>query len=915
MRRLRGWLVACLCALAMTGSPAAWAVLCSEVFFPGPAGDGLNAYVPPLSLEDFDASTRPVLTAASPRTVPVSDSYWAGGISPNGWILTAPTAGTARVYVKGDLFIGNNAEINKNGNPRNLIIIVMGNLDIQNSNNTRLNALIYVTGNVTIGNNPAIYGGVSAVGSLQKGNNIVYDSSALAGADFGALCDNPDSVGQIDHFRFLHAATGLTCSPLDVTLKACADATCSRLYEGSVSLTLSPTSWAPGNVVTFNSGQAALKLHGNMPGYVALGVTSAVPAANNPRQCSTADCRVLFHDSGFVFDVPHLLAAKAQTGIVLQAVRKDATSQTCVPAFGPATRTLQFWSDYVDPGAGSMKVQVNDTAIGNSAASPTALPLVFDSEAKTQLKVRYDDAGKMRLNAQYVGTGVESGLTMLGSDEFVSKPYGLHISTPADSTCSTASVAGCAALSVAGVPRAAGDSFPLTIRAVAWQADGEALTEAALSDNPTTPNFQLNGIALNSTLVEPSAASGGVAGAFYRHAVDGSRQAALTSYDHAVGASTTLQVGQSEVGIYRITATPPAYLLQTIGGGESALIGRFTPAYLGVTSTASLTPACGAFSYQGQSINFAGGQPGIVVTGYNRQGAVTNNYDRGSFWNWPVTDPSRYPPTRQPYSFSDASKPGLVARLQSLGDAQSLVISDSGGADGSRAFDWRAEGVRQADALLWQLPSPPTAEDLPFVLTSAGTHVQLKLLAGQLSDADGICYRGSDGSAAACEDFVHAFGGTELRLGRLRIDAASGPENQGLDLPYWLESWQTSAGGPVFGATTGDTCSTQAALGQVVLSGFIGDLLASHFPTPPGMLEAASGTPLATGVIRLPAPNHKGSALVSLSGLNGTSPVLPWLLYDWDDDSNTAPEAPSARATFGVLSSQRALIFRREVYR
>ncbi|MOA57464.1 hypothetical protein D3C78_1816500 [compost metagenome] len=53
--------------------------------------------------------------------------------------------------------------------------------------------------------------------------------------------------------------------------------------------------------------------------------------------------------------------------------------------------------------------------------------------------------------------------------------------------------------------------------------------------------------------------------------------------------------------------------------------------------------------------------------------------------------------------------------------------------------------------------------------------------------------------------------------------------------------------------------------------------------------------------------------MVSLSGLNGATPALPWLLFDWD--GNGTPEAPSARATFGVLSSQRALIFRREVYR
>ncbi|MCC6077598.1 DUF6701 domain-containing protein [Pseudomonas sp. GCM10022188] len=907
MKSMRlGYLIRVLLAvLLVTASPGAWAVLCSDVFFKGADGDGLNAGVPLLTLPDFTATQS--LVAESPRAVPVSNSYWTGGTAANGWILTAPTTGTARVFVKGDLTISNNAEINKGGKPQNLIIVVVGNLDIQNSSNTKLNALVYVTGNVTIGNNPAIAGGISAVGSLVQGNNVVYDSSAIPATDFGTLCDNPASVGQINHFRFLHATSGLTCNPLDVTLQACADATCSRFYEGSISITLSPSSWAGGNSRAFSGGQTLLKLYGNSPGYLTLGMSAALPAANGALQCrtsstgSTTDCRVYFADSGFVFDVPNLLAGKTQTGITLQAVRKDATSQLCVPAFGPATRTLQFWSDYVDPGTGSLSVQVNGGAVSASAAAPTSLNLTFDNTATTVLNVQYADAGLMRLNAQYVGSGVESGLVMLGSDQFVSKPYGLHITTPADATCTAASLVGCSVL------RMAGASFPLNVRAVAWQADGEALTEAALRDNPSTPNFRLNGIALSSSLVAPAAAVGGVAGTFYRHAADGSRSA-LASYDHALGTTTSLDVSQAEVGIFRLSATPVAgsYFGQSVSGGESALIGRFTPAYLGVTSTASLTPACGAFSYQGQTISFAGGQPGIAVTGYNRQGEVTRNYDRDPFWRLA-------PPQRQSYSLSSAaSKPSLASRLQSLGNAQSLAVADSGAADGSRAFNWPTGTGRQADALLWQLPSPPTAEDLPFVLTAGGEHVQLNVHAGQLTDLDGVCYRGSAGSAASCQNFSHAVGGTEVRLGRLRIDAASGPENQGLDLPYWLESWQTSTGGAVFGTTTGDSCSL-SALGQVVLSNFTGDLQASHFPTPPGTLGAATGTPTPTGVIRLPAPNHKGSALVSLSGLNGATPALPWLLFDWD--GNGTPEAPSARATFGVFSGQRALIFRRELYR
>lgn len=726
--------------------------------------------------------------------------------------------------------------------------------------------------------------------------------------DLQVCATRMDPVGQqIDHYEFVHAGNALTCNPLSVEVRACLNADCSLRHTDPVSVTLSPSGWEGGSSRTFSGGTLVDNLRVTTAQTVTLGVSNSSPPLKALSQtlCKvgaaplSTNCSVAFADSGFIFDVPTLLARKEQTGIALQAVRKDNATQRCVPAFGPATRTLQFSSGHVDPGSGSMRPWINDTEI---LASPTALPLVFDNQATAWLKVRYDDAGLMQLNARFDGTGLESGLVMTGTDQFVSKPYGLHVSTPADASCTAAGVAGCSLL------RAAGDGFPLSIRAVAWQADGEALTAAALSDNEATPNFELASIGLTGTLVAPTPAEGGVAGSFYRHNADGSRTV-LASYDHVRGASTDLTVSQGEVGIFQLTATPVAgsYHGQTVGGGTSALIGRFTPAYLGVTSSASLAPACGAFSYQGQLIGFAGGQPQIAVTGFNRQGAVTRNYDRGAFWRLA-------PPQRQPYSLIAAGRPNLAARLQSLGDAESLAIVDSSAADGRRAFDWRADGVRPADALRWQLPSPPSDEDLPLVLTAAGEHVRLGVEASELRDLDLICYRGSGGSAAACQDFEHAFGGTELRLGRLRLDAASGPQNQALDLPYWLESWQSQGGSSVWGETLGDTCSTPAALGQVVLSGFSGGLQASDFPTPPGSLEAPPvATPTPSGVVRLPAPNKSGSVLATLSGLNGASPALPWLWFDWNGDGT--PEAASARATFGVQAVQRALIFRRELYR
>lgn len=731
--------------------------------------------------------------------------------------------------------------------------------------------------------------------------------------DLQVCATRMDPVGQqIDHYEFVHAGNALTCNPLSVEVRACLNADCSLRHTDPVSVTLSPSGWEGGSSRTFSGGTLVDNLRVTTAQTVTLGVSNSSPPLKALSQtlCKvgaaplSTNCSVAFADSGFIFDVPTLLARKEQTGIALQAVRKDNATQRCVPAFGPATRTLQFSSGHVDPGSGSMRPWINDTEI---LASPTALPLVFDNQATAWLKVRYDDAGLMQLNARFDGTGLESGLVMTGTDQFVSMPYGLHMFIPEqDSACSTATVGNddCAALRVKGQRVAAGDDFPLSIRAVAWQADGEALTAAALSDNEATPNFELASIGLTGTLVAPTPAEGGVAGSFYRHNADGSRTV-LASYDHVRGASTDLTVSQGEVGIFQLTATPVAgsYHGQTVGGGTSALIGRFTPAYLGVTSSASLAPACGAFSYQGQLIGFAGGQPQIAVTGFNRQGAVTRNYDRGAFWRLA-------PPQRQPYSLIAAGRPNLAARLQSLGDAESLAIVDSGAADGRRAFDWRADGVRPADALRWQLPSPPADEDLPLVLTAAGEHVRLRVEASELTDLDGTCY----GSGGACQDFEHAFGGTELRLGRLRLDAASGPQNQALDLPYWLESWQSQGGSSVWGETLGDTCSTPAALGQVVLSGFSGGLQASDFPTPPGSLEAPPvATPTPSGVVRLPAPNKSGSVLATLSGLNGASPALPWLWFDWNGDGT--PEAASARATFGVQAVQRALIFRRELYR
>lgn len=896
-----------LTLLLLSISSGVGAVNCSDVF--KAENGGLNGNVPPLPLTDFSSKATEILTAVNPRTVPVSNSYWQGSSVPvNNWILNAPNAGTARVYVDGPLVIANNSKVNSGGNPSNLIIVVRGNLIVENSANIEINAMIYATGTATIGNNPTIRGAISSAGNMTKGNNIIYDSSYIEKTDFGDLCTNPDSKGQIHHYRFVHAASGLSCNPLDVTLQVCATADCSRLYEGSISATLNPSTWEGGNLRNFSGGQTALKLRG--VGEVTLGIATVTPAATNPLRCSTADCKVSFAESGFIFTVPDLLSGKPQDGIAVQAVRTaPGDPQRCVPGFGPATRTLQFWGTHVAPDTGSMALMFNGGAISMNAAAPTSLTLNFDNTATAVLpSLSYADAGNMRLNARYLGTGAESGLDMLGSDEFVSRPYGFHIAIKdQSSSCTAATLGGCEALQVNGARLMAGDPFDLNIRAVAWQSDGELRTEGALRDNPTTPNFRLNGMQLNSLQALPEFSA-------FEYLNPAGAWAPLTSYDHSAG-SMTLRVRQREVGIFQLGAAPPAYFGQSIGGGESGLLGRFTPAWLDVSSDASLEHACGSFSYQGQIIGFVGGQPAIQITGRNRQGEVTNNYDRGDFWRLPDA------PRRLPYRLSAADRPDLAARLQDLAkwvsedSVPSLMVTDSDAADGSRRFDWRADPAsgRLADALRWNLPAAASAEDLPLQLLAEGEHVVLQVPQAQLTDRDGICYRGSAPATGACQDFVHAIGGTELRLGRLRIENARGPEEDALGLPYWLESWRNPGSGPDWLKESDDVCSLPALQGDVRLSGFSGvpPLSEDDFPPAERTLAPPAGMPLPSGLIRLPAPNKQGSVLVSLAGLNGVFPG--WLRHDWNGDGQLEPA--SGRATFGPQSTLRALIFRREIYR
>lgn len=684
---------------------------------------------------------------------------------------------------------------------------------------------------------------------------------------------------QIDHFEFVYSGTALTCNPQPVTIRACLNSSCSSLFTDPVTVTLTPASYwsaiAPatggGNTITFSGGTAQARLSVATAGTVSIGATGSVPLAKanvNP-VCSTSGCQITYAESGLLLQVPNMLAAKP-TAATLSAVRKADNALQCVPAFANVTRSVSFTSAYSNPGSGTQPVVVNGSNVGAAAVS---LNLNFDANGTAPLTVRYDDAGEMKLSARYVG-GAGSGDEGLELDNrntddlFVSKPYGLCLQRPVSITgdLSNCNGAGCAVLP-GGIR--AGDSFPLSIRAVGWQADGEALTAAQLcSGNITTPNFRHAGIGLTSAVVAPSGGDNGVV--------------TPLSYNHALGNVTSSAHSISEVGVFTVTATPPAgaYLDgETVSGGSSDLVGRFIPAYLSAEGSASLTPSCGsAFSYQGQPMGFASGrQPTLTITARNRSGVVTRNYDRGAFWR--LGDPA---------VGAYASITGIAtldARLASDGTA-TLAVAEADNGDGKRIYSWTGERLLYQQALL------PSVDDYPFE-----AKVEQRFPAAGLTDVDGACH----GTGGACQDYVYAFSdqpGSEVRLGRLRIGNAHGSELQSLSLPLVVESWQNIAGGS-FQREGMDACTN---LGTPALDMFTGNLALGE--TTPTLVGPAAGG----GSVSLSAPGagNDGSVQVSF-------PASPsWLRYPWDGANR---QLARGVASFGIYRGAAPLIFRRELYR
>ena len=412
---------------------------------------------------------------------------------------------------------------------------------------------------------------------------------------------------------------------------------------------------------------------------------------------------------------------------------------------------------------------------------------------------------------------------------------------------------------------------------------GESDTDFCTGNNPT-PNFRLDNIDLAANLVAPAGGSPGALGVSAFDMLSGD------SGDHSIPDQSL-----SEVGVFTITATPPAYFGETIAPSTSANIGRFYPDHFTLVSPAlenRSMSGCAAlpapqpvFTYMDELFTVS-----YNLEARNAAGGMTRNYT-GGFAKLPITGASMV------YGAADSAAPtDLTARL--------VETSTSGG--------W-TDGVATVSSNLGVSKAASVVEDGPFNQFDIGIKPQ---------DSDGIVMGilnlDTDNDSVADHALL---GTTSIRYGRLYIGTGLGSELLPITVPLEVQYFN----GTAFIPNTDDNCTTIDDIAgdgapDLILSNDVeaspqtdGDILVcpAHSTT---LSLANNPVVLGLGKLSFSAPGKGCSGYSNISvDLGTTSPPgqnKPWLQYDWSiDGTNTNP---TGRVDFGVFEGQNQLIYTRE---
>lgn len=395
----------------------------------------------------------------------------------------------------------------------------------------------------------------------------------------GRLC----TIGP-DHIRIEHDGSGLTCSAETITIKACANATCSSLYTtdnvtGNLTWAGTPGGSIPFNIVGGGTGQTTVSLPVPTAQSVTLGVSAVNPAPTNTTQClntatSTNSCAMSFSTSGFLISLSDHVSCNNVTATI-EAVQQGTPANRCVPAYANVTRPVNLYTSYVNPNSGTMAATASSGAISTSSPGTTH-NLAFDATGKATITFNYPDAGQLTLTANDTAP---SGAAMTGNQTFIVAPATLVFSD------------------IPAAPIKAGQPFNVTVSA-----------KNACATPATTPNFTGQTVTITSNNPQPGI---------------GNATAINTNLTLTNGTGSTNLIW-SEVGTIDLTGNRSNYLGSALSvTGTQAGVGRFQPAYFDTV----VTPGCNTFTYAGSTTPAKAGQPFTVkTTAKAAGGGTTLNY-------------------------------------------------------------------------------------------------------------------------------------------------------------------------------------------------------------------------------------------------------------------------------------------------
>lgn len=707
----------------------------------------------------------------------------------------------------------------------------------------------------------------------------------------------------IHHFEFDYSGSGSTCQASQVELRACMNADCSKRYPRDaynngmlkpLNVTLTPSAghdianWVGSTQVTVEN-QKELALQASESGTVTMGVaSSSVPQFGfegarcriNNGPLSAENCDVTFVKNVLAVNVADVVANRQSQGedhLSFCSAQADADGESrnvrmsMAYEVAPVDKT-QPVSIWYKQKAGNKALEWSEEAV-ISPEGTVLNDVYFDSQGKAYFKIKYPEAGKVKLNASVDGVGDSAGFA-----SFVSFPEYLKLTaTKADKkgTC-TKAVSGCSNSFVA-----AGELFDLTVTAY-QAADGNT--------EKVAKNYQEPAITIANSVKYP--AEGASATLLNTSLPEGSKWA---------NGKVMLPQSVSEVGAFEFSVAAPvasdengkplatsSYLGSSAFKIQDAVatIGRFYPAYFNVTETNWDYPDNqGESAYMGQafdSVSFA-------VTAYNASGGATQNY--GLFAS------------------------GLKADFYLSGehsDRLNIANADLGDKNWSGAV-WRKQWD---NSVQWSKPISPDGPFNSKVVADKSTSTTIGL---SLSNSGGKTSSYVDPTLFRFKSSVNGnerlttsvaqvlLAQPDVRFGRIALDDVGGNQGSTLHIPLRIEYWNDSR----FIVNQDDS---QTKVMGVMEKDSLSHIWPTGASAAPKAVTLGGGGIVTSGssrsVTATQAEPYRQQTRVWLD-LDDSTNGLPWLKYNWDN-KNAGEENPSSVVTFGIHRGNDRVIYRGE---